>query len=83
MEVHYRAEQAFDVRPEAWVAVPLDGDAVVGRPATIAPALAAGTLQTGGMATGWLEFELPATNSDLFLDYQDPGGATVFIVALF
>ena len=31
----------------------------------------------------WVEFEIPADATDLFLDYDDPDGSTRFIVALF
>src|SRR5215207_9689675 len=56
VEVRYRAEQAFTVRPDAWVAVPLDGEGSVGRPASIDPALAPDTLEAGETVIGWLEF---------------------------
>lgn len=83
VEVRYRAEQAFAVRPEAWVAAPLDGDEATAQPASVEPALRAATLFPGEIITGWLEFELPADAADLFLDYEDPDGSTLFIVALF
>jgi hypothetical protein len=83
VEVRYRAEQAFDVRPDAWVAVPIDGEAAQGQPSTVEPGLEPIVLETGQTVTGWLEFELPAGSTDLFLDYQNPAGSTVFIVALF
>jgi hypothetical protein len=40
-------------------------------------------LDPGESTTGWLEFDLQAASTDLFLDYQDPAGSTDFIVALF
>lgn len=83
VEVRYRAAQAFEVRPDAWFASPIDGDGVAGRPSDVEPALDAATLDSGAVATGWLEFSLPAGSSDVFLDYDDPGGTTLFIVALF
>jgi uncharacterized membrane protein len=83
VELRYRAEQEFDVRPGAWVIVPLEGDGVVGQPASIDPPLQPVTLEAGDTATGWLEFEIGTDDSDLFLDYQDVDGTTRFIVALF
>jgi uncharacterized membrane protein len=83
VEVSYRAEQAFQIRPEAWVASTVDGDEAPGRPASVAPVLDAVTLAAGQTVTGWVEFEVPADASDLFLDYDDPDGSTLFIVALF
>jgi hypothetical protein len=71
------------VRPDAWVAVPIDGEAAQGQPSTVEPGLEPIVLETGQTVTGWLEFELPAGSTDLFLDYQNPAGSTVFIVALF
>jgi len=82
VEVRYRATQAFEVRPDAWLAVPLDGDAVQGRPASLDPALKPLVLGPGESVTGWLDFDLRAESSDLFLNYLNTDGATVFIVAL-
>jgi uncharacterized membrane protein len=81
VEVRYVAELDFEVRPAAWVAVPLDGEAAQAAPA-IVDGLASGILGPGETTTGWLEFELATESTDLFLDYEDPGGTTVFIVAL-
>jgi uncharacterized membrane protein len=83
VEVRYGAEQAFEVRPEAWVASSIDGDLGAGQPAAIDPALRPGTLAAGETVTGWVEFDVPAGATDLFLDYNDPDGTTVFSVALF
>jgi uncharacterized membrane protein len=83
VEVHYRAAQAFDVRPEAWVAGSIAGDLGAGHPATVEPALDASTLAAGETATGWIEFAVPSGSGDLFLDYRDPDGSTLFSVALF
>jgi uncharacterized membrane protein len=83
VEVRYRASQSFDVRPEAWLAVPLDGEGAAGGLSTIEPALDTGTLEAGQSVTGWLEFEIGPGASDVFLDYVDQGGTTLFIVALF
>jgi hypothetical protein len=83
VEVRYRAEQEFPVRPDAWIAASLQGDPVVGQPSTIDPGLGADALEAGESATGWLEFELDDDGTDLFLDYLDPDGGTLFIVALF
>ena len=81
--MRYGAEQAFHIRPDAWIAASLQGDPVVGQPSTIDPGLSADTLAAGESVTGWLEFELDDDGTDLFLDYLDPEGGTVFIVALF
>jgi uncharacterized membrane protein len=83
VEVRYRADQAFDVRPEAWVAGSIDGDLGEGQPASVDPALEASTLAAGETVTGWVEFTVPADSSDLFLDYRDADGTTLFSVALF
>jgi hypothetical protein len=83
IEVRYRADQAFDVRPEAWVAGSVDGDLGEGRPASVEPALDASTLAAGETVTGWVEFTIPTGSKDLFLDYRDPDGSTLFSVALF
>lgn len=83
VEVRYRAEQDFLVRPDAWIAASLQGDPVVGQPSTIDPGLSADTLDAGESVTGWLEFELGDDGTDLFLDYLDLEGGTLFIVALF
>lgn len=83
IEVRYRAEQEFDIRPEAWVAGSIDGDLGEGQPATVEPALEATTLAAGETVSGWVEFEIPTGGSDLFLDYRDPDGSTLFSVALF
>ncbi|HKG57525.1 MAG TPA: YibE/F family protein, partial [Candidatus Limnocylindrales bacterium] len=83
VQIRYRAEQSFDVRVEAWEVVNLDGEAAVARPSSADPALAPATLEAGQTATGWLEFEVGADPADLFLDYQEPGGSTLFSVALF
>jgi uncharacterized membrane protein len=83
VEVRYRAAQAFDVRPEAWVTGSIDGDLGVGQPASVEPALQATTLADGETVTGWVEFAVPTDASDLFLDYRDPEGSTLFSVALF
>jgi hypothetical protein len=45
--------------------------------------LAAGTLETGQSVTGWLEFEIGPSSSDVFLDTVDEGGSTLLFVALF
>jgi uncharacterized membrane protein len=83
VEVRYRAEQDFPVRPDAWIAASLQGDPVVGQSSTIDQGLSADTLEAGETVTGWLEFELGDDGTDLFLDYLDPEGGTLFIVALF
>ena len=83
VEVRYRAAQAFDVRPEAWVAGSIDGDLGEGQPANVEPALQASTLAAGETTTGWVEFTVPIDASDLFLDYRDADGSTLFSVALF
>jgi uncharacterized membrane protein len=83
VEVRYRADQTFDIRPEAWVAGSIDGDLGEGRPANVEPALEASTLAAGETVTGWLEFAVPTDANDLFLDYRDPDGSTLFSVALF
>ena len=83
VEVRYRADQAFDIRPDAWVAGSINGDLGPGRPASVEPALDASTLAAGETVTGWVEFTVPASSSDLFLDYRDPDGLTLFSVALF
>jgi hypothetical protein len=33
--------------------------------------------------TGWPEFEIGPSSSDVFLDYVDEGGSTLLFVALF
>lgn len=83
VEVRYQASQAFDVRPEAWVAGSIDGDLGEGQPASVELALQARTLAAGETVTGWVEFAVPTAASDLFLDYRDPDGSTLFSVALF
>ena len=83
VEVRYRAEQSFEVRPDAWLAVPLEGEPASGQPATTDPVLESTTLEAGESVTGWMEFEVTGDGSDLFLDYSDADGSTVFIVALF
>jgi uncharacterized membrane protein len=83
IEVRYHADQAFDVRPEAWVAGSIDGDLAEGRPASVEPPLDPSTLAAGDAVTGWVEFTIPTGSSDLFLDYRDPDGSTLFSVALF
>ena len=83
VEVRYRAAQAFDLRPEAWVAGSIDGDLGEGQPASVEPALGPSTLAVGETATGWVEFTVPANANDLFLDYRDSDGSTLFTVALF
>jgi uncharacterized membrane protein len=83
VEVRYRATQSFAVRPEAWVAEPLEGEATAGRPSSVEPALRATTLAAGETLSGWLEFEFATDGSDVFLDYLDPAGSTLFIVGLF
>jgi uncharacterized membrane protein len=83
IEARYRADQAFDVRPKAWVAGSVDGDLGEGRPASVEPALDASTLAAGQTVTGWVEFTIPSGSKDLFLDYRDPDGSTLFSVALF
>ena len=83
VDVEYQAAQGIDVRPDAWFAVPVDGAEAVGRPAAIAPALEPATLAAGGATAGWLEFEIAPNAGDLFLDYRDASGATIFSVALF
>jgi len=82
-EVRYRAEQAFEVDPASWVANTVDGDETLGRPATVNPALEAGTLSAGQTVSGWVEFMVAADATDQFLDFRDVGGATLFVVALF
>lgn len=84
VEVGYDAAQTFEVRPDAWEVVPLDGDPAAGQPSRVDPPLEAATLEAGQSITGWLEFEVAADGStDLFLAYHDAGGSTLFIVALF
>jgi uncharacterized membrane protein len=83
VDVRYQAAQAFDIRPEAWVAGSIDGDVGEGQPATVEPSLGASTLAAGETITGWVEFTIPIGSSDLFLDYRDPDGSTLFSVALF
>jgi uncharacterized membrane protein len=84
VEVRYRAEQPLDVRPDAWLAAPIGGDGVPGEPATSGTALQPATLEAGQSESGWVQFDLAAdTGEDLFLDYVDPSGSTVFSVALF
>jgi len=82
VEVRYRAAQSFAVRPEAWMAVPLTGEAGSPQPASIAPPLESRVLEAGQTATGWLEFALAVGAADVFLDYHDPDGSILFIVAL-
>jgi hypothetical protein len=81
-EFRYVAVTSFEVRPDAWVATPLAGDPAFGQPSGTSPALEAQTLDPGGSATGWLEFELAGDPSDVFLDYLDASGQVLFIVAL-
>jgi hypothetical protein len=83
VEVRYRAEQAFLVRPDAWIAASLEGDPVGGQSSTVEAGLYPDSLTAGESVTGWLEFELADEGTDLFLDYLDPAGETLFIVALF
>ena len=83
VEVRYRAEQTFAVRPEAWFAVPLDGEPAIAQPAAVEPVLRAITLEAGQSVTGWLAFDLAPDTPDLFLDYLDPTGSTLFSVGLF
>lgn len=84
VEVRYVAQQVFEVRPDAWGVVPLEGEPTAGQPASVDPPLEAATLEAGESITGWLEFAVPAAGStDLFLDYHDAAGSTLFIVALF
>lgn len=83
VEVRYGAVQKFDIRVDAWVIVPLEGEGAVAQPASIDPAVHPGTLEAGQTATGWLEFDIAGDASDLFVDYRDSDGSTVFIVALF
>jgi len=82
IEVQYFAVTSFEVRPEAWVATPLGGDPAVGQPARSSPSLEAQTLEPGGSATGWLEFDLAGDSSELFVDYHDVSGEIAFIVLL-
>ena len=83
VEVRYEAAQAFEVRPEAWSIVLLDGELVVGEAASSGSALQPATLEAGENSTGWIEFAVEPDTADLFLDFQDPFGSTLFIVALF
>jgi uncharacterized membrane protein len=83
VEVLYHAAQGFDVRPDAWFAVPLEGTESMGEPASIEPALTPATLKGGESTVGWLTFAVASNSGDLFLDYRDSGGSTVFSVALF
>jgi hypothetical protein len=82
IQVRYVATASFDVRPDAWLATPLDGSDATPRASTVAPALAEATLEAGGTMTGWVEFKLAKGSGALFVDYVDPGGSTLFIVDL-
>jgi hypothetical protein len=82
IQVRYVATASFDVRPDAWLATPLDGSDATPRASTVAPALAEATLEPGGTMTGWVEFKLAKGSGALFVDYVDPGGSTLFIVDL-
>jgi len=83
VEVRYRSEQIFAVRPGAWFAVPLDGELAIAQPAAVEPVLRSITLEAGQSVTGWLAFNLAPDTLDLFLDYLDPTGSTLFSVGLF
>jgi hypothetical protein len=83
VEVRYDAAQAFPIRSEAWIASPLEGDSVVAEPATREPGLPATTLLAGESLAGWIEFDIPGADSDVFLDYSDQFGQTLFLVGLF
>jgi hypothetical protein len=75
--------QAFDIRPEAWLAVPLEGEDVSGRPGSAQPPFMAQTVAAGATVSGWVEFDLADPTVDVFLDYRDPDEVTLFMVALF
>jgi hypothetical protein len=75
------AVTTFETRADSWVATPLVGDPVVGRAADTTP-LRAATLEAGEESTGWVEFELTADATDIFLYYLDASGEVAFIVAL-
>lgn len=83
VEVRYQAAQLFPVRPDAWVATPLEGEPALGRSAVGEGPLEPTELSAGEAVTGWLEFDLAGGASDLFLGYLDDDGTTLFIVALF
>jgi len=82
IELNYVAVSTFEVRPEAWIATPLEGDAVAASAPNALPPLDAGLLDAGGVRSGWLGFEVMGDGSDVFVDYLDPSGEVVFIVAL-
>ncbi len=83
VEVRYRATQAFDIRPETWVAFPLDGQPSPGRSGATEPPLEAQTIEGGQTVSGWVEFDLADPGADVFLDYEGADGETLFIVGLF
>ena len=47
------------------------------------PELRAGVIRAGETREGWLEYRLPAKGENLFLDYREPDGSTVFSVELY
>jgi hypothetical protein len=83
VEVRYQAAQAFLVRPDAWLAIPLEGEPGFGRPATAESGLEPTMLDAGEVVSGWLEFDVVANESEIFLDYLDEDATTLFVVALF
>jgi hypothetical protein len=43
----------------------------------------AGVIRAGETRDGWLQYRLPAKGEDLFLDYRQPDGSTLFSVQLY
>jgi uncharacterized membrane protein len=82
--IRYVAGTDFTIRPSAWVALTSDGDDVDPTPGTAStPELTAGAIKAGETREGWLQYRLPARGEDLFLDYRQPDGSTVFSVELY
>ena len=82
--IRYVGTTEFTIRPSAWVALTSEGDDVDPTPGTVStPELVAGVIRAGETRDGWLEYRLPAKGEDLFLDYRQPDGSTVFSVQLY
>jgi uncharacterized membrane protein len=82
--IRYVATTDFTIRPSAWVALTSDGDDIDPTPGTAStPELKGGVIKAGETHEGWLQYRLPARGEDLFLDYRQPDGSTVFSVELY
>jgi uncharacterized membrane protein len=84
VRIRYAGTTQFTIRPGAWVALTSEGDDIAATPGGASgPELAAGVLRTGETREGWLEYRLPARGEDLFLDYRNADGSTLFSVELY